>query len=72
MDQERQNPETISQETVAQERVNNDILTLIGRLFTLGSAIFFILGAIVGVITAINDINISTEEAVLAATPATT
>lgn len=72
MDQERQNPETISQETVAQERINNDFITLIGRLFTLGSAIFFIIGAIIGVITAINDINISEEEAVLAAMPTTT
>ena len=68
MDQERQNPETISQEVVHQQTINNDILTLIGRLFTLGSAIFFIIGAIIGVITAINDINISTEEAVIAAT----
>ncbi|MBP0727322.1 hypothetical protein J5Y03_19460 [Bacillus sp. RG28] len=71
MDQERQNPETISQETIAQERISNEFLTLIGRLFTLGSAIFFIIGAIIGVITAINDINIAEETAAVLTTAAT-
>jgi uncharacterized metal-binding protein len=72
VDQERQNPETITQETIAQERINTDLLTLIGRLFTLGSAIFFLIGAVIGVITGIKDVNIAVEEAATVVTPSTT
>jgi len=71
VDQERQNPETISQGAIAQERINNEVLTLIGRLFTFGSAVFFIIGAIIGVITAINDITLAEEEAAALTTAAT-